>query len=573
MMKRKKLFTISSIILVLTLIISILIPASAATVNPGADASADKWIPKAPMSDAKYYFQTAVVNNKIYAMGGHADDKKVVSSVEEYDPASDKWSKKSAMLCGRYDFQVETVNGKIYAMGGTSTDGKATSSMEEYDPATDKWVSKKSMSTERILFRTEVVNGKIYAIGGQSSSVLCTVEMYDPATDTWTAKAPIHHGKTSFQTEVIDGKIYAIGGHNTNSVEEYDPASDTWTEKASMIKPRECFQTVVINGKIYAIGGDNYDYDHSAWDYYSQVEEYDPSLNNWTAKKSMSTPRCYFQAKIYGDKILVFGGCNHTDNCLSSAEMYDSANDTWMAAASLSDARVYSQAETVDGKIYAVGGSGSGGLLNSVEEYYETQSPTLTVTPSADKVKIGSEFTTTVAIHKGTNICAEDIKLTYDTNLFEYAGSEAKTGLKIMKEDSTTTPGAIRFILSCLGKDNAATGDKDLLTLKFKAKKPGQGKVSITKGRIADNATLEMDVAAADCGEATITVESNKDVNRSGDVTLIDLGIDGWYYGSDAKDTDSTKYDADVMPNGKIDNDDLSEITEGILSNSKYPNN
>lgn len=291
----------------------------------------------------------------------------------------------------------------------------------------------------------------------------------------------------------------------------------------------------------------------------------------------MSIPRFRFCTEIIGGKIYSIGA--QVPNSISnsfvtdSTEEYDPITDKWVVKASMSTPRSLFQTEVMDGKIYAIGGLDGQGASSSVEAYTVAQTPTLTVTPSADKVKIGDQFTVTVAVHKGTNICAEDMKLTYDTSRFEYVGAEAKTGLKVMKEDSTTTPGTIRFILSSLGKDNSATGDKDLITLKFKAKKAGQGKVDIIKGRVADNATLEMDIADVDCGETTITVESNKDVNRSGDVTLLDLGIDGWYYGANAKDTDSTKYDADVMPNDKIDNDDLSEITQGILSNSKYPNN
>ncbi|HEX3037971.1 MAG TPA: cohesin domain-containing protein [Oscillospiraceae bacterium] len=446
--------------------------------------------------------------------------------------STDKWVTKASMTYARNALQTETVNGKIYAIGGNEGYGKGVT--EEYDPTTDKWTTKASMSVQRYLFQTEEINGILYAIGGLDSSpqsILSTVEAYDPAADKWTPKASMNNARSSFHTEVVNGKIYAIGGIGSSdgkinllSVEEYDPITDKWTPKASMNYARSEFQTEVIDGKIYAIGGRDSD----------------------------------------------------THSMILPAEIYDPQIDKWTDIASLTTGRQLLSTQIVNGKIYAIGGITKNDLTSAVEEYTAaepTQSPTLTVTPSSDKVKINDQFTTTVAIHKGTNICAEDIKLTYDTNLFEYLGADAQKGLKIMKEDSTTTPGTIRFIVSCLGKDNAATGDKDLITLKFKAKKPGQGKVDITKGRIADNATLEMDVADADCGEATITVESNKDVNRSGDVTLLDLGIDSWYYGSDAKDTDSTKYDADVMPNGKIDDDDLSEITQGILSNSKYPNN
>jgi len=201
-----------------------------------------------------------------------------------------------------------------------------------------------------------------------------------------------------------------------------------------------------------------------------------------------------------------------------------------------------------------------------------TLDPTVTVTPSADTVNVGAQFTTTIAIHNVTNICAEDIKVEFDSDLFEYIGASAQPGLQLFKEDGSA-PGALRFIVASLGQDNAATGDKDLITLSFRAKRAGEGIVDVTKCRIADNATLEMDIDESNCGEAAITVEGVNDVNRSGEFTLLDLGIDAWYHGMDASETDSTKYDADVNADGIIDDNDLAAITELILSNGNYPFN
>lgn len=236
----------------------------------------------------------------------------------------------------------------------------------------------------------------------------------------------------------------------------------------------------------------------------------------------------------------------------------------------------YTDTSVSDGNTYyyvvtAVTSNGESSNSNEVSTTIATSIPTLTSTASATKVKIGDEFTTDIVIHNVTNICAEDIKVSYDASLFEYVGSIAQTGIKIYKED-TSAPGTVRFIVACMGKDNVATGDKNLIQLKFKAKARGTGKVDIVKGRIADNATLEMDVADENCGEATIEVGGN-DVNRTDSFTLLDLGIDAYYFGFNAADTDTSKYDADLDSNGKIDDADLASITESILLNKDYPLN
>lgn len=562
-MKHKTLFNASFIVpLILALIL---------TSAPYAFAeTTDGWVTKASMLSPRYLFQTEIIDGNIYAIGGRDQNKKSISEVEEYDPASDTWAAKKSMLTPRDLFQTQVIDGKIYAIGGydLSTQGYL-SSVEEYDPASDTWTAKKSMFTPRCEFQTQVINGKIYAIGGSYGTTHTpSVEVYDPASDTWEKKASMATGRSSFQSEVIGGKIYVIGGRLSNgfisSVEEYDPQTDHWTTKASMATNRSSFQTEVYNGKIYAVGG------YCDTNQCKVTEEYDPTTDIWIKKAPMSTERHSFQTKIMGGKMIAFGGSNTT------IEAYDFSTNTWEPRASIPVSTYGFNIEMINGKIYAIGGTDGHSSLSSVEEYTAAEptqkNPTLTVTASSNKVKVGQQFTTAIAIHNGTNICAEDIKVKYDADLFTYAGAEAQTGLKIYKEDASAS-GTVRFICACVGKENAATGDKGLITLKFTAKKQGVGKVDIIRGRIADNSTLEMDVSDENCGEDTITVEGYADVNKNGEFTLLDLGIDGWYNGMNAADTDTTNFNADVVADGKIDDNDLAEITKGILANSNYQPN
>lgn len=196
--------------------------------------------------------------------------------------------------------------------------------------------------------------------------------------------------------------------------------------------------------------------------------------------------------------------------------------------------------------------------------------PVIDVVYTGKSVKVGQVFTTDVVARNVTNNCAQDITLKYDTKLFQLIGTEDVPGIKIYKEDTTATNGAIRFITAIQGKQNVIVNEGTVLKLKFKAISTGTGNVDATKGRIADNANLEMDVTDSNCGEATITVEGYNDVNRSGEFTLLDLGIAAWYFGDLAKDTDITKYDADVVVNGTIDDNDLKQITNQIISNANY---
>lgn len=222
--------------------------------------------------------------------------------------------------------------------------------------------------------------------------------------------------------------------------------------------------------------------------------------------------------------------------------------------------------------------SGKFGFYNYSQEIvtysvftFEELPPMLEVN-SVDKAKLGDEITANIVIHNATNICAEDLKIAYDTSKLQFISAENADGMKIYKEDDIAA-GIKRYITACLGKANAANGDKIILKLKFKAIDKGEAKIDITNGRIADNATLEMDVDQMNCGEKTVLLEGTKDVNRTGEYTLLDLGIDAWYYGDSAADTDTSKYDADQVVNGTIDDADLTEVVAQILGNINYTAN
>jgi N-acetylneuraminic acid mutarotase len=248
------------------------------------DPVTDTWTTKASLPTPRQWLSTSVVNGKIYAIGGDAYAKAPsLSTVDEYDPATDTWTEKApaSMLTARFGHSTSVVDGKIYAIGGwLRPPERVISDVEEYDPATDTWTKKASMPTARAALSTSVVDGKIYAIGGTTYRAgLSTVEVYNPATDTWTTKAPMPTARTTLSsTSVANGIIYVIGGVSDepafSTVETYNPATDTWAEKAPMPTARGFLATSVVNGKIYAIGGRPTGHGANL----STVEEYTPPL-------------------------------------------------------------------------------------------------------------------------------------------------------------------------------------------------------------------------------------------------------------------------------------------------------
>lgn len=75
------------------------------------------WLTKTDMPTARFGLSGAVVDEKIYAIGGSNGERRF-ATVEEYDPATDTWTPKADMPTARGNLASATVNGKIYAFGG-----------------------------------------------------------------------------------------------------------------------------------------------------------------------------------------------------------------------------------------------------------------------------------------------------------------------------------------------------------------------------------------------------------------------------------------------------------------------
>jgi N-acetylneuraminic acid mutarotase len=256
------------------------------------------------------------------------------------------WVTKASMHVARSGMGVAVVNGKIYAIGGNAENG-VTDVNEEYDPATDIWTFKKPMPTPMEYFAIAAYQNKVYCIGSGVN------EVYDPATDTWESKTPMPTPRNGLQANVVNGKIYLVGGYVTDSSsstgysilvlnEVYDPANDSWTTKAEVPTAVSSVLSAVVDSKIYVImSGLNqiYDAETDTW-----------SLGTWLPDSSMLYARAGAATGVNAPKLIyVFGG--------GRTQVYDSENDKWLFGADVPTDRDGFGVAVVNDQLYVIGGS------------------------------------------------------------------------------------------------------------------------------------------------------------------------------------------------------------------------
>lgn len=252
--------------------------------NEMYDPATNTWVSKQPMPTARIRFGITVFENKIYVMGG-ADANGFTDANEVYDPATDTWEIKASMPAGgRAELAVNAVNGKIYAIGGffLGIFWIPSNLTEVYDPVTDTWTTNAEMPTAVYSCTSAVVDNKIYLIeNGRSVTIPCLNQIYDTETDTWSIGQPLPTRSVGAAAVATTGvyapkRIYVIGGgdlftYDLNQI--YDPTTDTWTNGTLMPTPRQRLGAVALNDTIYAIGGYQIDSDV----YVSKNERYTPA--------------------------------------------------------------------------------------------------------------------------------------------------------------------------------------------------------------------------------------------------------------------------------------------------------
>ena len=139
-----------------------------AAVSP---ATEDTWTFKNPIPTGRGFTSGAVVDGKIYVIGGFLSHTSITTANEMYDPAADQWTVMEPMPQARCGHATCACNGKIYVFGGVRPNpyGFAKNNVYEYDPQTDTWAQKADMPYEIAFCGIAVLDDTIYLIGGTAN--------------------------------------------------------------------------------------------------------------------------------------------------------------------------------------------------------------------------------------------------------------------------------------------------------------------------------------------------------------------------------------------------------------------
>lgn len=142
------------------------------------------WQWKAAFPLKRHHFGAAVVNGKIYAVGGQEDHDNTARDkvyVHSYDPNSNTWTQESDLPGVNSHIEPGTFEygGKLIVVGGENIRDK----VYEYDPVSKNWNQLMTLPQGLLAPAARVINGKMYVShgatgGGQGNPTVPTQKTY-----------------------------------------------------------------------------------------------------------------------------------------------------------------------------------------------------------------------------------------------------------------------------------------------------------------------------------------------------------------------------------------------------------
>lgn len=280
------------------------------------------WSETAPLPTLRGGCASAVVNNRLYVLGGGLSARKPVAAVESYDPQTNQWSTHAPMPQPRNNVVAAVLNGKIYVAAGLADPSNGTQDPPPENEPSDH------------------------------------VDIYDPETDSWSAAAPLPEARVKPGLCVLNGRLYALGGRhgqvNTPSIAEYDPVANSWMQVASLPIAVRHGYAAALRGSIYMSGG--WSPDGEKGTIHAEVCRFDPATGVVEAVAPMPEARAAHCLLAWDDQLLALGGVTADKSFVEDVSLYDPAIDRWTTLDFKMDPRGIFAAGIIGGQVHVAGG-------------------------------------------------------------------------------------------------------------------------------------------------------------------------------------------------------------------------
>jgi N-acetylneuraminic acid mutarotase len=163
----------------------------------------------------------AVIGRMLHYFGGNDSNRADAGNhyALDLDHPENGWQALAALPDPRSHFGTAVVDGKIYAIGGQhGNDAGLTTvaTVNSYDPAADMWSTLASLpvAISHIASAATVLDGRIIIAGGETAHEVSSgrVLLFDPSTNAWSTLTPLPLPRFSGVDAIVDGVLYFTTG-------------------------------------------------------------------------------------------------------------------------------------------------------------------------------------------------------------------------------------------------------------------------------------------------------------------------------------------------------------------------
>jgi len=194
------------------------------------------------LREARFNASAVVYRNRVYVIGGSRDHE-ILKSVEYFNEESGKWALLNELRFSREGAATAVINDRLYAIGGFAGDSTYLKNVEYYVPTLNDWkMGEWKLTLPRTSLAALAVHDSIFTIGGLYYGPVGIIERYHVSDgEQIRTNMPTPRGRLA-AAESSD-RIWVIGGSAqtgaTNVVEIYDPQENAWYPGPSLIIARE----------------------------------------------------------------------------------------------------------------------------------------------------------------------------------------------------------------------------------------------------------------------------------------------------------------------------------------------
>jgi hypothetical protein len=179
------------------------------------------------------------VDGKIYLISGKTGGpNSVVTLNEVYDPETNTWTVKEPIPYPVDGYASAVVDGKIYVIGGQNElhdphDPLNVNLTQIYDPETDTWSQGAPIPTTTVISASAgattgtLTPERIYVMGGDEGFLESSDQnyIYDPQADVWNSGTPIPTPRFNPAVAILSDLVYVIGGYYGPGGPAYSPVA------------------------------------------------------------------------------------------------------------------------------------------------------------------------------------------------------------------------------------------------------------------------------------------------------------------------------------------------------------